>query len=137
MFPDAKEDGTPSSIMTWCGMGLALTNGIRNWKPDFKFSWESPKEDLMHDSMQAHDFVWFLIVGGLAGWIASVLVEGGGLGLIGDIVVGIIGGFLGGFFAYQFNIAVYGFWGVLGMSVFGAVILLIILRLFSRSWKTA
>jgi uncharacterized membrane protein YeaQ/YmgE (transglycosylase-associated protein family) len=86
----------------------------------------------MNDALQVHNFIWFLIVGGLAGWIASVLVEGSGLGIIGDIVVGIIGAFVGGFFAYQFNITVYGFWEVLGMSILGAVVLLVILRLFSR-----
>jgi uncharacterized membrane protein YeaQ/YmgE (transglycosylase-associated protein family) len=82
----------------------------------------------MHDSIQLHSFVWFLIVGGLAGWIASVLVEGTGLGLIGDIVVGVVGAFVGGFFAYQFNITVYGFWEVLGMAILGAVVLLLIAR---------
>jgi uncharacterized membrane protein YeaQ/YmgE (transglycosylase-associated protein family) len=70
-------------------------------------------------------------VGGLAGWIASVLVRGGGLGLLGDIAVGVLGAFLGAFFAYQFNITVYGFWEVLGMSILGAVILLILLRALS------
>lgn len=86
----------------------------------------------MHNSMDLHDFIWFLIVGGLAGWIASILVEGGGSGIFADIVIGVIGGFLGGFFAYQFNINVYGFWGVLGMSILGAVVLLAALRVFWR-----
>lgn len=86
----------------------------------------------MHDAMQIHNFVWFLVVGGLAGWIASVLVQGWGLGLIGDIAVGVTGAFLGGFFAYQFNITVYGFWEVLGMSILGAVVLLVIFRALSR-----
>ena len=91
----------------------------------------------MSDSMDLHNLVWFLIVGGLAGWIASVLVEGSGLGLLGDIVVGVIGAFLGGFLAIGFNITIYGFWGVLGMSVVGAVILLVILRMFSPSRRIA
>jgi uncharacterized membrane protein YeaQ/YmgE (transglycosylase-associated protein family) len=87
--------------------------------------------------MDVHNFIWFLIVGGLAGWIASVLVEGSGLGIFGDIVVGVIGAFLGGFLAMEFNITVYGFWGVLGMSIVGAVILLVILRVFSTPRKTS
>jgi len=91
----------------------------------------------MHHSIELHNFVWFLIVGGLAGWIASVLVEGSGLGLIGDIVVGVIGAFVGGFFAYQFDIAVYGFWEALGMSVLGAVVLLLIARAISPRFKSA
>ena len=35
--------------------------------------------------------LWFLLVGVIAGWLAGVLVKGGGFGLIGDLVVGIIG----------------------------------------------
>lgn len=84
----------------------------------------------MHDPVVAHNFIWFLVVGGLAGWIASQLVEGGGQGVIGDIVLGVMGGFMGGYFAYQFDINIYGFWGALGMSVVGAVVLLAALRVF-------
>jgi uncharacterized membrane protein YeaQ/YmgE (transglycosylase-associated protein family) len=91
----------------------------------------------MHHSIELHNFVWFLIVGGLAGWIASVLVEGSGLGMNGDIVVGVIGAFVGGFFAYQFDIAVYGFWEALGMSVLGAVVLLLIARVFTPRRRLA
>ena len=90
------------------------------------------KESFMHDTMQLHDLVWFLVIGGFAGWIASVLVKGSGLGLIGDVVVGVLGAFLGGFFAYQFDIAMYGFWRVFGMSIVGAVVLLVLLRAVVR-----
>ncbi len=91
----------------------------------------------MHDTMQFHDLIWFLIVGGLAGWIASVLVDGGGMGIITDIVIGVLGAFLGGFLAYQFNIAIYGFWGVLVTAIIGAVILLVIFRGVSRTRRPA
>ena len=82
----------------------------------------------MHDPVELHSVIWFLVVGGFVGWIVSLLVEG--KGIIGDIVLGVIGGFLGGFFAYQFNINVYGFWGALGMSVVGAVVFQAALRVF-------
>ncbi|PZO30117.1 MAG: GlsB/YeaQ/YmgE family stress response membrane protein, partial [Betaproteobacteria bacterium] len=39
----------------------------------------------------------FLLVGIIAGWLAGKLVRGGGFGLIGDLVVGVIGAFVGGF----------------------------------------
>ena len=42
--------------------------------------------------------LWFLLVGVIAGWLAGVLVKGGGFGLIGDLVVGIIGALIGGLF---------------------------------------
>ncbi|HXL72857.1 MAG TPA: GlsB/YeaQ/YmgE family stress response membrane protein [bacterium] len=82
----------------------------------------------MYESMQLHNLIWFLIVGGLAGWLASVMVDGGGLGILGDIVIGVIGAFLGGFLADVFGVAVYGFWGVLAMSIVGAIVLLVIIR---------
>ncbi len=85
----------------------------------------------MYESMQFHDLIWFLIVGGLAGWLASVMVDGGGLGIIGDIVMGILGAFFGCFLANVFGVAVYGFWGMLAMSIVGAVILLAILRMIN------
>ena len=45
------------------------------------------------------EFVWFIIVGLIAGWLAGVIMKGGGFGVVGDIVVGIIGALLGGFLA--------------------------------------
>jgi uncharacterized membrane protein YeaQ/YmgE (transglycosylase-associated protein family) len=83
----------------------------------------------MYESMQFHNLIWFLIVGGLAGWLASLMVAGGGLGIIGDIVIGVLGAFLGGYLADVFGVAVYEFWGVLAMSIVGAVILLAIMRM--------
>jgi uncharacterized membrane protein YeaQ/YmgE (transglycosylase-associated protein family) len=59
------------------------------------------------------------------------LVDGGGLGIIGDIVIGVLGAFLGAFLANVFGVAVYGFWGVLGMSILGAIVLLVILRMIN------
>ncbi len=86
----------------------------------------------MHFDIEANHLIWFLIIGGLAGWLASVLVSGWGAGIIADIIIGILGAFFGGFLADVLGISVYGFWGVLGMSVLGAVILLLILRAVAR-----
>jgi len=91
----------------------------------------------MHDPMSFYSLFWFLIVGGLAGWIASVLVQGSGLGLIGDIAAGVAGAFLGAFIAVEMNITIYGFWEVLAMSVVGAVILLAFLRILVPRRRTA
>ena len=51
---------------------------------------------MMNLNISFANLVIWIIVGGLAGWLASVVVRGGGLGLLGDIAVGIIGAFLGG-----------------------------------------
>ena len=39
----------------------------------------------------------WIIVGGIAGWLASLLVRAGGMGIVGDIIVGIVGALIGGF----------------------------------------
>jgi len=40
--------------------------------------------------------VWFLIIGVIAGWLAGYVTKGRGLGLVGDLVVGVVGAMLGG-----------------------------------------
>ena len=75
------------------------------------------------------EIVWFLIVGLIAGWLASMLVKGGGYGLLGDMVVGVLGAFLGGFLFGTLGFAVDG--GLLGsilVAAVGAVILITLLR---------
>lgn len=80
------------------------------------------------------NFLWFLIVGIIAGWLAGVLVKGGGFGLVGDLVVGVIGAFLGGFL---FNLlGFYSSGGLIGsivVATVGAVVLLIIVRAIKRA----
>lgn len=78
--------------------------------------------------------IWFLVVGLVAGWLAGVLVKGGGFGLVGDLVVGVIGALLGGFLFSKFGVSTGG--GMLGsiiVATIGAVILLFILRLIKRA----
>jgi uncharacterized membrane protein YeaQ/YmgE (transglycosylase-associated protein family) len=77
----------------------------------------------------------WLVVGLIAGWLASAVMRGGGYGLVGDIIVGVVGALIGGFLASQLlNIpdAVNGI-NVTSILVafIGAVILIAILRLFS------
>ncbi len=87
--------------------------------------------------------IWCL-VGLVAGFLASRVALGHGLGLFGDIIVGIIGAFIGGFLAnvFHINVQVIGHPIISEMVVAfaGAVILLLVVRLFSgggarrRSW---
>lgn len=76
-----------------------------------------------------------LVIGAIAGWIAGNIMKGGGLGMIGNIVVGVIGAFIGSY--------VMGFLGLGSMisspivyslvsAVIGACILLFILSLVKR-----
>jgi len=78
------------------------------------------------------NIITFLIIGLIAGWLASTLVEGHGNGGLSDIVIGIIGAFFGGFIFNILGITYYGFWGNVGMSAVGAVAFLYLVRLFSR-----
>lgn len=78
--------------------------------------------------------LWFLLVGMLAGWLAGVLVKGGGFGLVGDLVVGIIGALIGGLLFSGLATAVGG--GLLGslvVATLGAVVLLVVLRVLKRA----
>lgn len=79
------------------------------------------------------NLLWFLIVGLVAGWLAGLLVKGGGFGLLGDLVVGVIGALLGGFLSTRLGFAAGGgLFGSIIVATIGAVILLLILRLVKR-----
>lgn len=79
------------------------------------------------------NFLWFLIIGGVAGWLAGILMKGRGLGIVVNIIVGVIGGFLGGWLFSRLGISFgVGDVGEFITSFLGAVILLIIVSLFTR-----
>ena len=82
------------------------------------------------------NIIAFLLVGLIAGWIAGSIVEGHGLGTLGDIVVGIVGAFVGGFIFDIFGITAYGFWGSLGMAVVGATVFLFIIGMFTGTHRS-
>ncbi len=77
-------------------------------------------------------FLWYLLIGLVAGWLANLIVRGGGSGLIVNIIVGLIGGLLGGWLVSLFGWIPMGTLGSLLTSVLGAVILLLIVSLFTR-----
>jgi uncharacterized membrane protein YeaQ/YmgE (transglycosylase-associated protein family) len=75
----------------------------------------------------------WLIVGLVAGFLASRVMRGGGYGLIGDIIVGIIGAFIGGFLAGLVGLGTsYGLIGTIVVAFIGACILLAIFRAVTR-----
>ncbi len=83
--------------------------------------------------MTLETIVIWLVIGLISGWLASVVV-GGGMGLVGDIVVGIVGAFIGGvlFRQMHWRIPVGGIAGTILVAFIGAVLLLLVLRLFRR-----
>ena len=78
-------------------------------------------------------WIYALLIGAVAGWLAGTLFKGGGFGLIGNIIIGVVGGFIG-----------YWLLGKLGISlgssvissiltaVIGAGVLLFIASLFKK-----
>jgi uncharacterized membrane protein YeaQ/YmgE (transglycosylase-associated protein family) len=84
--------------------------------------------------MSAEMLIIWLVVGAVAGWLAGMIVKGGGLGLIGDIVVGIIGAFIGGWLFGQMGISAgAGLVGAIVTATIGAVVLLAVLRMARAS----
>ena len=82
----------------------------------------------------AHGLIAWLIIGVVAGWLAGMLVKGGGFGLIGDIVVGVIGAFIGGWLAGVLHIHIgSGMISSIITATIGAVLLISILRLVRRA----
>jgi uncharacterized membrane protein YeaQ/YmgE (transglycosylase-associated protein family) len=73
-----------------------------------------------------------LVVGIVAGWLAGRVMSGGGYGLIGDLIVGLIGAFIGDWLLPQLNIHLgTGIIALILNAFIGAVVLLLILRLVS------
>jgi len=83
--------------------------------------------------MHGESLLIFLVVGALAGWLGGIVVKGYGLGLVGDMIVGVIGSFIGGWLFTKFHIAQGGgFVGDLVGATVGAIVLLFVVRLVRR-----
>jgi len=76
--------------------------------------------------------IW-LLVGLVSGWLASQLVRGGGSGAVTDIVVGIVGAFIGGmiFRAEGWHAPFHGYPGMIFVAFCGAALLLVVMKLVS------
>jgi uncharacterized membrane protein YeaQ/YmgE (transglycosylase-associated protein family) len=87
--------------------------------------------------VSAETFLLWVAIGLIAGWLASAVV-GGGYGVVGDIVVGVVGAFLGGWLFQALHIAspFAGLPGTIFIAFIGAVVLLLVLRLIRRSART-
>ena len=79
-----------------------------------------------------HGIIAWIIIGALAGWITGKLMKGSGFGFLMDMVVGLVGAFIGGFIAYHLGLGGVGEHGLIVsilIAVVGAVILTWLLRL--------
>ncbi len=75
-------------------------------------------------------WVWFLLIGGIVGWLAGLIVKGRGFGFFGDIVVGIVGALLGGWMAGVMGVYAYSSFGAFITALVGAVTLVSLTRYF-------
>ena len=82
--------------------------------------------------MNTHHLISFLAIGLLSGWMAARLMRGSGLGLIGNLVVGVVGAVVGGWVFGLLGISVGGWVGAMASSVVGAVLLLFVIGLLKR-----
>jgi uncharacterized membrane protein YeaQ/YmgE (transglycosylase-associated protein family) len=83
-------------------------------------------------SLEPGGLIAWLVVGLIAGFLASVVMRGGGYGIVGDIIVGNVGPFIGGLLvSLLVPGAGFGFWGSVLVAFIGACILIAILRAVS------
>ena len=83
--------------------------------------------------MDITSLVIFLVIGAIAGWLAGVVMKGGGFGLVGDIVVGIVGAVVGGWLFRVFGITAGGLVGAIITAFVGACVLLFVIRLIKKA----
>ncbi len=81
------------------------------------------------------ELLWLLLVGLIAGWLAGIIMKGG-YGLVGDMIVGVVGAFIGGWLLPQLGVGIPGgFIGSVVVALIGAIILVFVLRFFHRGSK--
>ena len=75
-----------------------------------------------------------LIIGAVAGWIASLVVKGGGFGLVGEIVVGVVGALVAGWLFPKLGISLgEGIVGAIISAAIGAIIILVLIKILNRA----
>ncbi len=79
------------------------------------------------------DILWFLLIGLIAGWLASRIMHSEGNSLISSMIIGIIGSLIGGFLFRLIGITAYGTLGSVIMAVIGAMLLIAGMRMIKRA----
>jgi len=83
--------------------------------------------------MEGTGLIMFLAIGAVAGWLASIIMKGDRrFGLLGNMAVGVVGAFIGGFVFRLLRISSGGLIGAIITATVGAVILLYLVRLFRK-----
>ena len=78
----------------------------------------------------------WIVVGAIAGWLSGVVMKGSGFGCLGDIVVGVVGGLIGGWLAvliFKVPNAVNGInWQSILVAFLGSIVVILVVRVFRR-----
>jgi len=83
--------------------------------------------------MDITGLVAFLAIGALAGWLGSMIMKGGGFGLLGNMFVGVLGAVVGGFLFSLMGLSANGLIGSIVTATFGAVVLLFIVGIIKKA----
>jgi len=78
-----------------------------------------------------YSWITWIVIGLIAGWLAGIVARGRGFGCFADVILGLVGAVIGGWIFARLGIATLGFWGSIAAATVGAVLLVIIARLFS------
>lgn len=83
--------------------------------------------------MDVQQAIVTLVIGGVAGWLAGLIMKGGGFGVVGNILVGIVGAVVGGFVLGSLGVSLGGgLAGALVNAVIGAVLVLFVIGLIKK-----
>lgn len=81
----------------------------------------------------SHGLIWTICIGIVAGFLAGKIMKGSGFGLLGDLVVGIVGAWIGSWVFGMLGIFAGGIIGTIIMAVVGACLLLYLIRLVKKA----
>ena len=83
--------------------------------------------------MSVESLLIFLFIGLIAGWLAGLVMRGGGYGIVGDIILGILGSLIGGFLFGLLGLGASGFLGSIIVAFVGAIVLIFLMRTLTRA----
>jgi len=78
-------------------------------------------------------FLWFILIGLCAGWLASQIMKVGSSGVLPNMIIGVIGAILGGLMFRLIGLAATGLVGSLVTATVGAIVLIALLRALKKS----
>jgi uncharacterized membrane protein YeaQ/YmgE (transglycosylase-associated protein family) len=131
--------------LEWCANSFKLLFDATRTAPPGDGSRRSPGRKAFRDEghLRLKQGIWlmgidsvivWLIVGAIAGWLAGLIVKGGGFGLLGNIVIGIVGAVVAGWLLPQLGIRLgTGIVSAIINAAIGGVIVLVILSLIRRA----